>query len=226
MVNVSKKNLSPLPAGKYGKSTKRSTRRHHQANQGKSHVEAARVGAHGAWCSLRSKKKLAAGKWRETHFWSNEEKEKCIEDYVETETAVARKWVEDAETAIKQKQDDMRNAEKVGLTTTKPETTFEEMLNARGDSLSNLASSDIGENGEDEDDDEADPVGSKLSDDDEPGWVMGTISETEQYRKERFRQKQMKLDKLMQPGWGDAADYFCEWDRKYGKTELKVPAAD
>ena len=120
----------------------------------------------------------------------------------------------------------MRNAEKAGLTTTKPETTFEEMLNARGDSLSNLASSDIGENGEDEDDDEADPVGSKLSDDDEPGWVMGTISETEQYRKERFRQKQMKLDKLMQPGWGDAADYFCEWDRRYRKTELKVPAAD
>jgi len=64
---------------------------------------------------------------------------------VERETAVARKRVEDAETAIEQKQDDMRNAEKVELTTTKPELTFEEMLNAIGDSLNDLASSDDGE---------------------------------------------------------------------------------
>ena len=35
MVNVPKKNPSPLPAGKYGKSTQRSTQRCHQANQGK-----------------------------------------------------------------------------------------------------------------------------------------------------------------------------------------------
>jgi len=38
----------------------------------------------------------------------------------------------------------MRNAEKVGLITTKPETTCEELLNAFGDSLSDLASSDDG----------------------------------------------------------------------------------
>ena len=61
---------------------------------------------------LRSKKKLAAGKQRETHFLSNEEKEKSIQDYVERETAVARMQVEDPETAIEQKQDDMRIAEK------------------------------------------------------------------------------------------------------------------
>jgi hypothetical protein len=37
MVNALKKNFSPLPAGKYGKSTKRSIQRHHhQANEGKS----------------------------------------------------------------------------------------------------------------------------------------------------------------------------------------------
>jgi len=41
---------------------------------------------------------------------------------------------------------------------------------------------------------------------------------------ERFRQKQMKLDELMQPGCRDTADYFCERDKKYGTTELKVPA--
>jgi len=41
---------------------------------------------------------------------------------------------------------------------------------------------------------------------------------------ECFRQKQMKLDKLMQPGWGDAADYFRERDKKYRTTEWKIPA--
>jgi len=48
----------------------------------------------------------------------------------------------------------MSDAEKAGLTTTKPETTFGEMLNAIGDSLSDLASSDDGEDGEDPNDDE------------------------------------------------------------------------
>jgi len=125
---------------------------------------------------------------------------------VERETTVARKRVEDAEIAIKQEQDDMRNAEKGGLTTTKPETTFQEMLSAIRDSLSDLASSEDEEDGEADNDDEEDPAGDKLSKDDEPGWVMGTISKTVQYRMERFRQKQMKLDELTQPGWGDAAD--------------------
>jgi len=140
------------------------------------------------------------------------------------ETAVARKRVEDAETVIEQEQDDMRNAETAGLTTTKPGTTFEEMLNAIGDSLSDLATSENGEDGEDEDDDETDPAGGKLSKDDEPGWVMGTISKMVQYRMEHYRQKQMMLHELMQPGWGDAADYCCERDKKYGTTKFKVPA--
>ena len=41
---------------------------------------------------------------------------------------------------------------------------------------------------------------------------------------ERFRQKQMKFDKLTQPEWEDAADYIRERDKKYGTTELTVPA--
>jgi len=45
----------------------------------------------------------------------------------------------------------MRNAEKAGLTTTKLETTLEEILNAIRDSLSNLESSYQGEDGEDKD---------------------------------------------------------------------------
>ena len=130
-------------------------------------MEAETVRALGALCSLRCKKKLAAEKRRETHFLSNEEKEKWIDDSVERETAGARKRVEDTEAAVQQEQDDMTHAEIAGLTTREPEKTFEEMLVAIGDSLSDLASSDDGEDGEDEDD-EATEHG-KLSDDDEPG---------------------------------------------------------
>jgi len=34
----------------------------------------------------------------------------------------------------------------------------------------------------------------------------------------------MKLDKFTQPGWVDAANYFPEWDEKYGTSKSKVPA--
>jgi hypothetical protein len=218
MVNAPKNNFSPLPAGKYGKSTKKSTRRRHQANEGKSGLDAERVRALGALRSLRSKKKLAAEKRQEMHFLSNEEKEKWIEDFVERETAVARKRVEDAETAMMQELKDMTTA------SGKPEMTFEEMLNAIGDSLSKLANSDNKQDGEDEEDDEEDTEIGKLSDDDEPGWVMGTISKTVQHRMESFRPKHIRLDELTQPGWGDAANYFRERDMKYRTTELNVPA--
>jgi len=165
---------------------------------------------------MRYKKKRAAEKRRETHFLSNEEKEKRIEDYVERETAGARKRLEDAEAAVQQEQDDVTHAEIAGLTPREREKTFEEMIAAIGDSLSDLASSDDGEDGEDED--EETELG-KLSEDDKPGWVMGTISKMVQQRMENFRQKQMKPDELTQPGWEDAADYFCERDKKYGTAE-------
>jgi len=180
------------------------------------------IRALGALRSLRSKKKLTAEKRQETHFLSNEEKEKWIEDYVERETAGARKRVEDAEAAVEQEQDDMTQAEIAGLTSREPEKTFEEMLVAIGDSLSDLASSNNGEDGEEEDDEETEQ--GNLSKDDEPGWVMGTITKTVQQRMERFRQKQMMLDELTQRGWEDAADDFRERDKKYGSTELRVPA--
>jgi hypothetical protein len=224
MVNAPKKNLSPLPAGKYGKSTKHSTRRRHHANKGKSGLEAERVRALGGLRSLRSKKRLAAAKRWETHIASNEEREKWIEDYVERETAVAGKRVQDAQTAMMQEQEHMVNVEKGRSTTTKPEISFEKMLNAIGDSLSDLASSEDEEDGEDEDNDEEDTGHGKLSDNDEPGWVMGILSKTVQQRMDSFWQKQLRLDELTQPGRGDAADYFCERDMKYRTTELKVLA--
>jgi len=115
------------------------------------------------------------------------------------------------------------HAEITGLTSREPEKTFQEMLVAIGDSLSDLASSDDGEDGEDECEEETEQ--GKLSEDDEPGWVMGTITKTVSQRMVRFRQKQMKLDESTQPGWEDAANYFHERDKKYGTSELRVPAA-
>jgi len=79
----------------------------------------------------------------------------------------------------------MTHAEIAGLTSRELEKTFEEMPVAIRGSLSDLANSDAGEDGEDEDDDETEQ--GKLSEDDEPGWVMGTITKTVQLCMERFR---------------------------------------
>jgi len=154
------------------------------------------------------------------HFLSNEETEKWIEDFVERETAGARKRVEDAEAAVQQEQDDMTHAGIAGLMSRQPKRMFEGMLFTIGDSLSDLASSDNREDGEDGDDEETEQ--GKLSEDDEPGWVMGTITKIVQQHLERFWEKQMKLDKFTHPGWEDAADYLCDQDKKYGTSELRV----
>jgi len=68
------------------------------------------------------------------------------------------------------------------------------MSHAIGDSLSDLASSDEEQHREDKEYDEDDTELSKLSDDDEPGSVMGTIFKSVQHRLESFRPKQMMLD--------------------------------
>jgi len=91
--------------------------------------------------------------------------------------------------------------------------------------MSNLASSEDEEDGDAEDDhDDEDTELGKLSDDDKPGWVMGTISKTVQHHMESVRQKQMRLDELMQPGWGEVGDKLRERDMKHGTTELKILA--
>jgi hypothetical protein len=61
---------------------------------------------------------------RETHFLSNEETEKWNKDYVQRETAGARKRVEDAEAAVQQEQGELTGAEIPGLTSREPEMTF------------------------------------------------------------------------------------------------------
>jgi len=172
--------------------------------------------------SLQSNKKLAAERRRETNFSNQAEKEKWIENYVERETAGARKPVEDAEAVIRQEQENTAIAENTGLTDREPEKRFPEMVVGIGESLSDLTSSDNGEDGEDEDNKETEQ--GKRSKDDEPSWVIGTISKTVQQHMERFRPKKMKSDKLTQPGWGDATDYFHEGEKLYGTSELRVPA--
>jgi hypothetical protein len=79
----------------------------------------------------------------------------------------------------------MRHAEITGLTSTEPEKTCKEILVAIGEGLSHLAISDDGEDEEIGDDDETEQ--GKLSEDDEPGWVKGTINKTVQQRKARVR---------------------------------------
>jgi hypothetical protein len=112
---------------------------------------------------------------------------------VEGETSVARKRVQDAAIAIMQ---DKTPAENGGATTRQHEPRFEEIMNTIRDSLSDLACSDHEQDEEHEEDDEDVSELNKLSDDDEPGWVMDTISKTIQHRMESFRPKQLRIDEL------------------------------
>ena len=107
--------------------------------------------------------------------------------------------VEDADPAIRQKQEDSEAAENTGLMIREPEKTCYQMLIAIGDSLSNIASSDDGEDGEYEDDEQTEQR--QLSEDDKPGWVMDTFTKTVQQRRERLWQKQTKVDELTHVGW-------------------------
>jgi len=174
--------------------------------------------------SVRSKQKLVVEKRHKVPFLSKQGKDQCIENHLDWETAVVRQKVEDAETAIKQELEDMRNAEEAGVTTRKHQTTYEETLNAIGDYLSDLASSDNGNEWEFEDEYEEDPELGKQSDNDEPGWVMGTLSKTVQYCVESFLQNEMKLDNWTPLGWGDVINFFRERHMKYETTKLTVPA--
>jgi hypothetical protein len=136
------------------------------------------------------------------HCVSNDEHEKWIEDYVEKETTAARKKVQVTETVIMQELEDMATSDNAGATARKPETMFDGMFNAIPDGPSHLASSNDEQNGEGEEDNEEDTGLGKLSDDDNPGWVKGTISDTLQHCIEICPQKRIWLHELTQPGWG------------------------
>jgi hypothetical protein len=88
-----------------------------------------------------------------------------------------------------------------------PERSYVEMLNAIGDSLSNLACSSDAENGDGNEDDGC-LVQSMQSEDDEAGGVIETHSTTVKHLLSRFQQNQIRLASVIQPGRRDAAYCF------------------
>jgi len=223
MVKAPKPNLSPVTVGNHSISTKQSTWQRHQVNEGKSSFAVERVRAFGALHNRWCRQKYSVEKSRETHFVCTEVKEKIIKDYKNHETAWARKQVVNTETVITQEQEDMSSAEKEQPTTRKPDISFEEMLNAIGNSLSDLVCSDDDEDGDDVEA-AADTEFGKVSKDDEPDWVMGTISKTVPHCAVSVWQKRMTLHKLNQPWWEDVAKNFCERDMKHKTSKMIVRA--
>lgn len=108
---------------------------------------------------------------------------------------IGKKASQDADTAIKQEQDDIGSTESRVLTGREPAQKFEEMLDAIRVSLSDLISSDTKVDGEDDEDTEQ----GKLSEHDEPNWVMQTIPKMVNQRMQRLWQKQMNLEESTQP---------------------------
>jgi hypothetical protein len=123
-----------------------------------------------------------------------------------------------------QEQQHRGNIEMGRSTITKPAISFEEMLNAIRDSMSDLASSEDEEDWADKDDDEEDTGIGKLSEDDKPSWVMSTISKTVGHRMQCLLPQEFRLDKPMQPGQGDTADYFYVRAMMYAMSEFNVSA--
>jgi len=97
------------------------------------------------------------------------------------------------------------------------------MLNAIRESLSGLPCLYNEEVTEDEEDNMEDLGLSKLGDDDEPGWVMGTISRPDQHYIESYLQNLIQLDELTTPEWGEASNYCLERYMRFSMANCKVP---
>jgi len=135
---------------------------------------------------------------------------------------VARKRVENAVKTITREQEAMQNAANVELATKEPEIPSKHMMIAIGEGLSNHAYFKTVEDGHDKDDEDTE-LG-KLSEDDQPGWVVATMPITAQQRMQTYRQMWIKLDELIQPGWGYTANNFCGRNTMYGIIELMMLA--
>jgi len=85
-----------LLEGKYCIATKWSTWWCHQVNEANRGLDTGTVQDTGALRSFRSKKNLVREKLHAVYFISNEEKAKYSNDFIDRETVVARKPVEDA----------------------------------------------------------------------------------------------------------------------------------
>jgi hypothetical protein len=119
---------------------------------------------------------------------------------------------------------DMTTAKNRVTSTGKRKRRFDAIMYAIGYTANDVAKSDDGQAGTDEDNDEADTELNRLSDDYKPGWATGTITETVQHGMESFWLRQIRLDELTQPAWGDAANHFRERDMNFGTAKLNFPA--
>jgi hypothetical protein len=158
---------------------------------------------------LGFKKNLAAERRQETNILNNIENGKWIENYVVIATTVATLKVEETETTIKYRKTDMQRSQGRRLSSREPGEMFEMILDAIGYRLSDLPCSDHDDHGEDNEDTEQ----GTLCNDDKRGWVLRTMLKMVHLRRERFRQKQMKLEDLPRPGSGDEASHFRDTDK-------------
>jgi hypothetical protein len=97
--------------------------------------------------------------------------------------------------AIRHERADMVTSENMGLMSREQEKMFSKMMLAIQESLSDIPRSDntgMGKRNNDE------TARGKVSEDDQPDWVLGTRLKNFQPLMERFRQKQIKLEELTQ----------------------------
>jgi hypothetical protein len=86
----------------------------------------------------------------------------------------------------------------MGLTNNQPKETSVELIVTLRPTLSDHAASNNGEHREDSDVNQA--VQGLVSNDEEPGWVIGTFTKIAHQVLKRFLQMQMKLDKSADQG--------------------------
>lgn len=103
-----------------------------------------------------------------------------------------------------------------------PKNSFEEILIAIEACLSNLAILDDKEDVDVKADDRNGSELGKLSENDEPGWVMGTLSKEVPQSMETYLVMEIWHDELTQLRWWDMADYFPYRDMKCWMAALKL----
>jgi hypothetical protein len=116
------------------------------------------------------------------------------------------------ETAVKQLQYDIGNANEGESTTRKPRNTIANMLLTIIDSLSDLAHCINTHDCNDREDDDGETEWGMLSNDYELGWVMGMIYNSAQHSIESVWEKLITLDELISLGLTDMPSSLCERD--------------
>lgn len=138
------------------------------------------------------------------------------------QTAEVSKEVDTGDIQVRQEHKGMCSAEHMWLTTSKARNSCLDILVGIRDYLSDYGSSIDDEDGEDEDNEEKKLC--KLSEGVQPGCVLGSLSDMVPQHLERIQHKQMRLERLPQLLWGNAADIFHDRDNKQRRAWMRVPA--